>query len=742
MVAVTKRLPDEGLTEADVEAWLDSLPAAQDPDKRSQLVRAVHATLNAFENEIERTGQQLVLYILHVADLLVHFELDDETLAAAVLYRGFSAGHFSEQELEESYSDVIVKRVHDLARIQRLTPGVLAAREEEGEEHSENLRRMLLAISNDVQVLLIILAERVHLMRRLGNLSLQIQKQFSRNTRDIFAPIANRLGIWQIKWELEDLSLRFLEPEAYRHIARQLEERREQRLAFIKETIHVLEEQFSKAGIKAKISGRPKHIFSIWKKMQRKDKDFSHIFDVRALRVLVDTVSDCYAALGIVHSLWHHLPKEFDDYIATPKANLYQSIHTVVVGDDGKPLEIQIRTHEMHEHAERGVAAHWRYKEQRGGQNRDLEKRIEWMRQWLEQRDGMSEQADDEEAEDSQHNIYVLSPQGKVIELPYGSTAVDFAYAIHSSVGHRCRGAKVDGRIAPLTQRLENGQTVEIITAKEEHPSRDWLGGHPAYVVTPRARNRIRQWYRQQDYSVHVEMGRDMLERELMRSNLPRPNLAVIAPKFNLNSDDDLYAAIGRGDVSPVQVASWEQRELLQKQREEQRRAGGERRRKKRKPATAGGGPKLVVDGIDSVMTKLGQCCKPVPGDPVIGFITRGHGITVHRSDCSMITRLPEQERERLIEVYWETPEEGGSGSFNVDIRIIGIDRKGLVRDISSIMANEDVDILSMRTHSDKKRNQAVMRFTVEVRDISELKGLIEKLSRMPDIVTVKRVTD
>ena len=362
MVAITKRLPDDGLTEADVEGWLDSLPPAQEPDKRAQLVRAVHATLDAFGNENERTGQQLVLYILHVADLLVHFELDDETLTAAVLYRGFSAGHFSEQELDDTYSAVIVKRVHDLARIQRLTPGVLAAREEEGEEHSENLRRMLLAISNDVQVLLIILAERVHLMRRLGNLSPQKQKQFSRNTRDIFAPIANRLGIWQIKWELEDLSLRFLEPEAYRHIARQLEERREERLAFISETITVLEKEFGKAGIKARISGRPKHIYSIWKKMQRKDKDFSHIFDVRALRVLVDTVSDCYAALGIVHSLWHHLPKEFDDYIATPKANLYQSIHTVVVGDDGKPLEIQIRTHEMHEHAERGVAAHWRYK--------------------------------------------------------------------------------------------------------------------------------------------------------------------------------------------------------------------------------------------------------------------------------------------------------------------------------------------------------------------------------------------
>jgi GTP pyrophosphokinase len=741
MVAVTKRLPDDGLTEADVEGWLDSLPSVQEPARRAQLVRAVHATLNAFGDEKERTGQQLVLYILHVADLLVHFELDDETLTAAVLYRGFSAGHFSEQELGDGYSEVIVKRVHDLARIQRLTPGVLAAREEEGEEHSENLRRMLLAISNDVQVLLIILAERVHLMRRLGNLSLQQQKQFSRNTRDIFAPIANRLGIWQIKWELEDLSLRFLEPEAYRHIARQLEERREERLAFISETITVLEKEFSKAGIKAKISGRPKHIYSIWKKMQRKDKDFSHIFDVRALRVLVDTVSDCYAALGIVHSLWHHLPKEFDDYIATPKANLYQSIHTVVVGDDGKPLEIQIRTHEMHEHAERGVAAHWRYKEQRGGHNRDLEKRIEWMRQWLEQRDGMAEQASEEEAEDSQHNIYVLSPQGKVIELPYGSTAVDFAYAIHSSVGHRCRGAKVDGRIAPLTQRLENGQTVEIITAKEEHPSRDWLNAHPAYAVTPRARNRIRQWYRQQDYSVHVDMGRDLLERELTRVNLARPNLAAIAPKFNLNSEEDLYAAIGRGDVSPVQVASWEQRELLQQKREEQRKSGAVRRRRKRKPAT-GHGPKLVVEGIDSVMTKLGQCCKPVPGDPVIGFITRGHGITVHRRDCSMIMRLPEQERERLIEVHWETPEEGGTGSFNVDIRIIGIDRKGLVRDISSIMANEDVDILSMRTHSNKKKHLAVMRFTVEVSNISELESLIEKLVRLPDILSVKRVTD
>ncbi|MEJ2321469.1 MAG: bifunctional (p)ppGpp synthetase/guanosine-3',5'-bis(diphosphate) 3'-pyrophosphohydrolase [Gammaproteobacteria bacterium] len=597
---------------------------------------------------------------------------------------------------------------------------------------------MLLAISNDVQVLLIVLAERVHLMRRLGKLPVEIQQQFSRNTRDIFAPIANRLGIWQIKWELEDLSLRFLDPEAYRHIATQLEQRRDERLAYIRRTIGILEKEFARAGIKAKISGRPKHIFSIWKKMQRKDKEFSHIFDVRALRVLVDSVADCYAALGVVHSLWRHLPKEFDDYIATPKANLYQSIHTVVVGDDGRPLEIQIRTHEMHEHAERGVAAHWRYKEQRGS-SQDLEKRIEWMRQWLEQRDGMPRREAGENEEDSQHNIYVLSPQGKVIELPYGSTAVDFAYAIHTSVGHRCRGAKIDGRIAPLTQKLENGQTVDVITAKEEHPSRDWLSAHLGYVATPRARNRIRQWYRHQDFSSHVEMGRDILDRELARTNLHRPNLAAIAPHFNLNGEDDLYAAIGRGDVSPVQVATWEQREQLQQQREIQRKSGT-RRRRKRKPE--GTGPRLIVDGIDSLMTKLGQCCKPVPGDPVIGFITRGHGITVHRTDCSVIANMREEEKQRLISVEWEGREEGGAGSFNVDIRIIGIDRKGLLRDISSIMANEDVDILSMRTHSDKKKQQAVMRFTVEVGDISELHSLIEKLSRLPDILSVKRVAD
>jgi GTP pyrophosphokinase len=738
MVAVSKHLPDDRLTPQDVEQWLEALPPAQEIDRREQLIGAVHAVLEVFGDETERTGQQLVLYILHVADLLAHFELDDETLTAAVLYRAYSAGHFSEQELREHYSDVVVKRVLDLARIQRLTPGVLAAREEEGEGHSENLRRMLLAISNDVQVLLIVLAERVHLMRRLGKLPVEIQQQFSRNTRDIFAPIANRLGIWQIKWELEDLSLRFLDPEAYRHIATQLEQRRDERLAYIRRTIGILEKEFARAGIKAKISGRPKHIFSIWKKMQRKDKEFSHIFDVRALRVLVDSVADCYAALGVVHSLWRHLPKEFDDYIATPKANLYQSIHTVVVGDDGRPLEIQIRTHEMHEHAERGVAAHWRYKEQRGS-SQDLEKRIEWMRQWLEQRDGMPRREAGENEEDSQHNIYVLSPQGKVIELPYGSTAVDFAYAIHTSVGHRCRGAKIDGRIAPLTQKLENGQTVDVITAKEEHPSRDWLSAHLGYVATPRARNRIRQWYRHQDFSSHVEMGRDILDRELARTNLHRPNLAAIAPHFNLNGEDDLYAAIGRGDVSPVQVATWEQREQLQQQREIQRKSGT-RRRRKRKPE--GTGPRLIVDGIDSLMTKLGQCCKPVPGDPVIGFITRGHGITVHRTDCSVIANMREEEKQRLISVEWEGREEGGAGSFNVDIRIIGIDRKGLLRDISSIMANEDVDILSMRTHSDKKKQQAVMRFTVEVGDISELHSLIEKLSRLPDILSVKRVAD
>jgi len=729
MVAVSKRLPDEHLDSAAIDAWLALLPPAEDAEVRRKLGEAAHSVLDLFAEQEERSGQQLALYILHVADILAQFELDDSTLIAAILHRTLSANIFDHDTLQHHYGESVAQRIQSLDKIHQLTPGVLADLEEKGEGHSENLRRLLLGLSSDVRVIMIMLAERVHLMRRQDSFSESNQHRFSRNTLDIFAPLANRLGIWQIKWELEDLSLRYLQPQQYREIANRLEERRDERLSSIKSVINKLGAVFEEQGIHAEMSGRPKHIYSIWRKMRRKDMDFSHIFDVRAVRVLVDSIAECYSALGVVHGLWRHIPQEFDDYIATPKANLYQSIHTVVIGDDQRPLEIQIRTHEMHEHAERGVAAHWRYKEQRG-ENRDLERRIEWMRQWLEQRDDIDDQSQ-LQSDDEQQHIYVLTPQGKVIELGHGSTPIDFAYAIHTSVGHRCRGAKVDGKITSLTQPLQNGQTVEIMTAKQEQPSRDWMSSRLGYVRSSRARSRIRQWFRQQDYDTHVEAGKESLEREMTRLGGTRVSPSKIAPHFNMKSDEALYAAIGRGDISPVQVAGWDLR------RQQESEPSTPKRRSKQLPGKA---PQLIVEGVDDLLTHLGQCCKPVPGDEVTGYITRGRGITVHRKDCSVVQHMSEEEQQRLIDVQWES-DESDSGEFKVDIRVIALDRKGLFRDISAIFSNEEVDITTVRTHSNLKKQQAVMRFTVEISDIVQLKSLLEKLNQSPDVIKAMRAT-
>ncbi|MEA3302968.1 MAG: bifunctional (p)ppGpp synthetase/guanosine-3',5'-bis(diphosphate) 3'-pyrophosphohydrolase [Pseudomonadota bacterium] len=729
MVSVSKRLPEEHLDDDAIDAWLALLPPAEDADIRAKLSEAAHSVLGLFAEQEERSGQQLALYVLHVADILAQFDPDDSTLIAAILHRTLSANIFDHAALLQRYGETVAHCIQSLDKIHQLTPGVLSDLEEKGEAHSENLRRLLLGLSSDVRVIMIMLAERVHLMRRQESFSESNQHRFSRNTLDIFAPLANRLGIWQIKWELEDLSLRYLHPGQYREIAIRLEERRDERLASIKSVIKKLDTVFEEQGIHAQMSGRPKHIYSIWRKMQRKDMDFSHIFDVRAVRVLVDSITECYSALGIVHGLWRHIPQEFDDYIATPKANLYQSIHTVVIGDDERPLEIQIRTHDMHEHAERGVAAHWRYKEQRG-ENRGLEQRIEWMRQWLEQRDDIDEQSQ-LQSDDEQQHIYVLTPQGKVIELGYGATPIDFAYAIHTSVGHRCRGAKVDGRITQLTQPLQNGQTVEIMTARQERPSRDWMSSRLGYVRSSRARGRIRQWFRQQDYDTHVEAGKESLERETMRLGAARANLSKIARHFNMKSDEALYAAIGRGDISPVQVASWE----LRQQQDSAKPAPKPRR--KQQPGKA---PQLIVQGVDDLLTQLGQCCKPVPGDDVTGYITRGRGITIHRRDCSVVQHMSEEEQQRLIDVEWES-DESDSGEFKVDIRVIALDRKGLFRDISAIFSNEEVDITTVRTHTNPKKHQAVMRFTVEISDVSQLQGLLDKLNQSPDVIKAMRAT-
>ncbi len=740
MVSVTSVLPRENKLDAsDIEAWLDSIAVERDDDEMDYLRAACMEALHLYKDATKPSGELTILYVLHVADILNKLKLDVESMAAALLHDAVGSIGYDERRIEGMFGAYLLQMLKNMARIGMVASGSAASITEE--QHIENLRRMLLGIASDVRVVLVVLAERVHIARTLKYCDEATRRRVALETRDIYAPLANRLGVWQLKWELEDLALRYLEPDNYMKLAKQLKGRRHDREKYIHDVISLLHEKFAEHDIQADISGRPKHIYSIWKKMQRKGVDFEQIFDVLAVRVMVDTVAQCYEVLGIVHGIWKHIPGEFDDYIATPKANHYQSLHTAVIDSEGKPLEIQVRTYDMHDHAERGVAAHWRYKENRG-QDEELEKRIEWMRQWLELKEEGNGEADfvgemQDEFESTQ--IYVLTPQGNVIELPLGSTPIDFAYAIHTDVGHRCRGAKVDGHIVTLNTKLQSGYTVEILTIKQGGPSRDWLNLHLGYCKTSRARNRIRQWFKHQDFEEHIKIGRSSLDREIHRLGLQAPDLDKIAERFNQNNSDDLLAAIGRGDVSPIQVAASAHRRQAELPLNLPPHAPTRKRSRAHKKSSASND--VIVEGVGDLLTSMAKCCKPVPYDPIVGYITRGRGITIHRRDCPMIERIDESGMERLINVVWAQDPEADSGAYPVDIRVYAMDRKGLLRDISSVLANEDVDVVGVKTHSDRKKDRASMRFTVEIQNIQQLSRVMEKISQLPEVIEVKRQT-
>ncbi|MEN8166635.1 MAG: bifunctional (p)ppGpp synthetase/guanosine-3',5'-bis(diphosphate) 3'-pyrophosphohydrolase [Pseudomonadota bacterium] len=748
MVTVTTSLPaGDAVDQAAIDQWIYALPKEFDKDDLVYLRTAAILALDVGAGIRLWSGETQLRHALSVAEILSGLRLDRETLAAAILLGVLTSDAVNLDLLTKRFGANSARMADDLDRIGRLTdvssevsaeaaPGrpaptsLVPPRKADKMEHAENLRRLLLGIAEDVRVVLVVVAERLHLMRIARELPDEIRRRLAEETRDIYAPLANRLGIWQIKWELEDLMLRFLQPQEYKQIARQLDGRRADRERFIHQVIQLLHEKFREVGVKAEINGRPKHIYSIWRKMQRKAVDIEQIFDLRAVRVLVDDIAQCYAALGVVHGLWRHIPGEFDDYIATPKANMYQSIHTAVTGPEGKTMEVQIRTRDMHHHSELGVAAHWRYKENTK-HDADFERRIVWMRHWLELKDGGNENSGFLDPSNSQletTRIYVLTPQGKVVELPKGSTALDFAYAIHSDVGHHCRGAKVDGHIVQLTRPLCSGETVEVLTAKNGTPSRDWINPHLGYLHTSKARNRVKQWFKRQDFEHHVDQGRAALEREMTRLAVTlRPDLGALAPRYNLRSADDVLAAIGRGDISPVQIAGFggqqkpEPAETPIVQQRQKRSAKGE----------------VMVAGVDDLMTSMARCCKPVPYDDIVGFVTRGRGVTIHRRDCSNIRSMDEEERERLVQVSWS--EEQTEAAYPVDILIHANDRKGLLRDISTIFTNDEVDVIAVNTSSDRKNDTATMQFTVEVTDMEQLRRLLARVEQLPEVIEVKR---
>lgn len=604
----------------------------------------------------------------------------------------------------------------------------------EAGRNSEGLRRLLLAIIRDLRVVPILLARQLARMRAADKLDDEQRRALAQLTRDIHAPLANRLGIWQLKWELEDLAFRHLEPETYRRIAREVDETRIARERYVENVKKVLSRELVAQGIRAEVSGRPKHIYSIWRKMQKKRLAFDQLYDIRAVRVMVDDVAACYAALGVVHALWAPVPSEFDDYIARPKANDYRSLHTAVVGPEGRTIEVQIRTHEMHSQAELGVAAHWKYKEGGKGAEKSFDRKITWMRQLLEQaQDGQgNELAGALDAELTEDRVYALSPKDEVLDLPQGATPLDFAYQVHTMVGHRCRGAKVNGRIVPLTYRLRSGDRVEILTGKEADPRRDWLMPANGFLASNRSREKVRSWFHKLDRARNVQAGRELLERELKRLGLQHSDLSVAAKKFHADSIDDLYIQVALGDTGPNQVS----RTLLEAERAASQPAPAPSLPRPTARRENLGKSKFTVQGVGNLLVQLARCCQPVAGEPIVGYLTRSRGVTVHRADCAALARLAAASPQRILPVEWGQ----AGGGYEVDVVVEAVDRRWLLKDITNLIAQEDAYVLDI--HSDNVRNsgRAHLRLRLKVSDYGQLSNLLGKLDALPGVSEARRL--
>ena len=607
---------------------------------------------------------------------------------------------------------------------------------------AEGLRRLLLALVRDLRVILILLARQLVRMRAAATLPEAERIALAQLCADIHAPLANRLGIWQLKWELEDLAFRYLQPDTYKRIARLLDEKRGDRERFIEDVKSGIRGALEQAGVRADVAGRPKHIFSIWKKMQRKDVPFGELYDVRAVRVLVDDVATCYAALGVVHQLWPPVRSEFDDYIANPKGNHYRSLHTAVIGPEGRTLEVQIRTHEMHAHSELGVAAHWRYKEGGGsgasGAASGFDRKIAWMRQLLDRTEA---DAGDEDAllaglrtDLVEDRIYLLTPKGEVVDLPHGGTVLDFAYHVHTEVGHRCRGAKVNGRIVPLNFRPNTGDRVEILTAKTSEPRRDWLMSGSGFLASARSRDKVRAWFHKLDRARNLQAGRELLERELKRLALHQWDLAPALAKFHLPSLDELHVAVALGDVSPSQVAR-----ALHDHAQAQLRGESDRELAVRPEAKQRAKPtdRFVVEGVGNLLTQIARCCQPVAGDAIAGYLTRGRGVSIHREACAALHRLLATHPERLLPVEWG---ERGDASYSVDVLVRGFERKGLLKDLANLIAQHGAHVLAISSRVDAASGLAEFTFTLKVRDFDQLGQLLGRLNAVPGVDDARRL--
>jgi len=740
MVSVVQLHPQNGATA------LEPLTEGLSAEDRRLIERALEFAEPLYAGQQLSTGEPVWPHALGIGASLASVGMDAAGRAAGVLFA--APKHAREDDaLRASFGAEIAALAGGVEKLYRLRvatrPGVRvgAARKRDlRAEQSEILRKMVLGMVEDIRVVLIRLASRTQTLRWFAKQPSDERRSYAEETLDIYAPLANRLGVWQLKWELEDLSFRFLEPDLYMRIARMLDEKRVEREQYIADAMAQLRRELAAGEVTAEVAGRPKHIYSIWNKMRSKQLDFDEVYDVRALRVIVPDVKDCYAALGVVHNLWQPLPREFDDYISRPKGNMYQSLHTAVMGPNGRTLEVQIRTEEMHRHAEFGVAAHWRYKE--GGRTARADSvfddKIALLRQLLAWRDEVADAAQWTEktrAAALDDTVYVLTPQGKVVDLPAGSTPVDFAYALHSDLGHRCRGAKVDGRMVPLDTPLASGQRVEIVAAKGGGPSRDWLSAERGFVKSHRARQKIRQWFNAQALADTISAGRALVERELKRSGAGQAGLEALAAKLGFGKSDELFAAVGRDEVNlrQLQIALRELKGVAPQREASPVPASVAPKRPRRQGARSTGEGGVLVVGMDRLLTQLARCCKPVPPDPVRGFVTRGKGVTVHREDCDSLKRLAERHPERMIEAQWS----GAGGSYTIEARVTATDRPGLLRDIGDALAREHINVTAVRTQS--REELAFMNFTFAVENLAQLKRAFGTIREVNGVIRVAR---
>lgn len=728
----------------DVTHWLEIVAEKYPGIRLSLISQACGFAQLSGGDHLLATGESCLQEGLKIAEILLDLHADSETIAAAILYNNVEYGGSNLDDIKEQLGPVIAKLIAG-TRQMGATPALLRSNlhtMKHNRTQVDNLRKMLLAMVEDVRVVLIKLAERTCVIRAASHLSKTLQQQLAEEIFSIYAPLANRLGIGQLKWELEDMYLRYKEPAVYKELATLLDEKRSDREHYIKRVVHTLKENLSALGLeKIEVTGRAKHIYSIYRKMRRKEVGYNKIYDISAVRVLVQDIDECYLALSAVHQLWQQIPKEFDDYISHPKPNGYRSLHTALVGPEGKNVEVQIRTYAMHKESELGVAAHWKYKEGRQQQT-DYEEKIAWLRQVLEwQRD----LAEHDKQPDEQHvisqifddRVYVFTPAGEIVDLPQGSTPLDFAYQVHSEIGHRCRGAKINGSIVPLTYTLHTGERVEILTQRQASPSRDWANPQAGYLTTARARAKVLHWFKQQDTQQYLLDGQNILEQELKRARYNQHdnpiNYEKVARQLHFKSTDEMYLALAHGDARPGQITNIIQslvetppvkvptEQLLQQEVV--------------KSSTPAPRSDVKISGLSDLLTYHARCCKPIPGDAIVGFITRGRGIAIHRKDCPNANKEA-LDPARLLEVNWDlAPQE----KYPVDIVLLTHERQGLARDILSILTHEKIHLLGIKAVTEKNQDITHVHLTVEMPDTHSLTHLIARLMQLPEVINVRR---